>query len=119
MYKPEGIISSVVTPFKKDGAIDEEALRGLLRFQVSKKIDGLSVTGNTGEFTDLTIPEIKRICDIALEEAGGKTKVVVGALSPSMRDNLEIVKHAKAAGSDPVKVSPPYYLAPPADGLFR
>lgn len=119
MYKPEGIISSVVTPFKKDGAIDEEALRGLLRFQVSKKIDGLSVTGNTGEFTDLTIPEIKRICDIALEEAGGKTKVVVGALSPSMRDNLEIVKHAKAAGADAVMVSPPYYIAPPADGLFR
>ena len=118
MYRPKGILSSVVTPFTKDGEIDEPALRALLQHQITK-VDALSVTGNTGEITDLTIDEVKRICDIAMEEASGKVKVIVGALYPSMRDNLEIAKYAKAAGADAVMVSPPYYISPPADGLYE
>ena len=70
MYKPERYYQLCSDPFlKRMGLLMKPLLRGLLQFQVSKKIDGLSVTGNTGEFTDLTINEIKRICDIAVEEA--------------------------------------------------
>jgi 4-hydroxy-tetrahydrodipicolinate synthase len=47
-----GSLVALVTPMKPDGAIDEAALRSLLRWHVAASTDGLVVLGTTGEVSD-------------------------------------------------------------------
>ena len=46
MFRGTG--TALITPFR-DGAIDFEALTGLLNFQVENGVDALIVLGTTGE----------------------------------------------------------------------
>lgn len=119
MYKPEGILTSLVTPFDKDGNVDEAALREMLEFQCNSKASGISVAANTGEFTNLTTEEVMKLTDISVEAVKGRKKVIIGALAPSMYTNLEIAKHAKEAGADAILLSPPYYITATDDGLYE
>src|SRR5262245_61539228 len=57
-----GIIPPLVTPFRHDGSIDEEAHRAEVRYMVeTAKVHGLAVCGSTGEGHTLTTDETRRI----------------------------------------------------------
>ena len=58
MFK--GAITAIVTPFTEDGAFDEEAMRGLVEFQIENKIDGIVPCGTTGESPTLEHDEHKQ-----------------------------------------------------------
>ncbi len=49
-----GAFTALVTPFTADGALDREAFRRLVRWQVMAGIDGLVPCGTTGEAPTLT-----------------------------------------------------------------
>lgn len=117
MYKPHGIISSLVTPFDADGRIDETAFRQLIDFQLRAGVDGIALAPNTGEFINLTPDEIRRLTEIAVDQCDGRAPITVGALAPGLWLNVEIARLAKEAGADAVLVGPPYYLGPSKDGL--
>lgn len=118
MYeKPFGIQASLITPFDVSGNIKEDAFRKHISWQIESGVHGIGVGPNTGEFINLQFTDIKKIVDIAVDEVHGKVPVTVGALSPSMRDNLDIIKYAKEAGATYALVQPPYYLAPSKEKL--
>lgn len=119
MYKPEGIISSMVTPFDDEENIIEESFRELISRQIDAGVHGIGVAPNTGEFINLTFNDLKKIIDISVDEVKGRVGVIVGALSPSMRFNIEIAKYAKAAKADAILLTPPYYIHPSDEGLFE
>ena len=50
----KGVYPALVTPFDKNGDVDEEAFRGLIR-HVLPHVDGLVPCGTTGEFNYLTV----------------------------------------------------------------
>jgi len=72
----KGAYTLIVTPFKKDFSLDEEALRRLVRRQVEAGIHGIAPLGVTGEITLMDDDEIYRVVEIIVEEAGGKTLVM-------------------------------------------
>jgi 4-hydroxy-tetrahydrodipicolinate synthase len=117
MYKPEGVVGSLVTPFDKNGNIMEEGFRELISYQMNAGVHGIGIVPNTGEFINLTMDDIKRLVDITVDEVKGRLPITVGALSPSMRFNIEIAEYSKKVGADAILVGPPYYLAPAGDGL--
>jgi len=74
-----GCGTALVTPFKKDGSLDEPTLRSLVRRQIGAGINFLVPCGTTGESPTLTRREHLRVVEITLEEAKGKAPVLGGA----------------------------------------
>jgi len=109
---------ALVTPFTKDGALDEAALRKLVRRQVEGKIDVLVPCGTTGEAATLTDDEQKRVVEITVAERGGRP-VVVGASSNDTRVAVAKTKALSALGVQGILSVAPWYNRPTAEGLFR
>lgn len=109
---------ALVTPFTKEGALDEAALRKLVRRQVAGGIDVLVPCGTTGESATLTSAETERVVAITLEEAGGKP-VLAGAGSNDTRSAIEKAKAAASLGAQGILSVGPYYNKPTQDGFYR
>ncbi|MBS0532168.1 MAG: 4-hydroxy-tetrahydrodipicolinate synthase [Proteobacteria bacterium] len=118
-FSANGIYTAIVTPFDRNGEIDEATFRSLVDFQVSAGVAGLLVAGGSGEYVSLTVAERKRLVDIALDQAAGRISIIVGSLSPSTGEVQEMARHAAASGAAAVLVLPPYYIKPSAAGVFE
>jgi 4-hydroxy-tetrahydrodipicolinate synthase len=114
-----GAGTALVTPFTKDGALDEAALRRLVRRQLEGRIDVLVPCGTTGESVTLTSAEQDRVVAIALEESAGAVPVLAGAGTNDTRKAIENAKRAAAVGAHGVLSVGPYYNKPTPEGFFR
>lgn len=112
-----GVFVALVTPFDKEGALDEGAFRGLIRHLIDD-VDGLVTAGTTGEFPYLSAEERRRLVEIAVEEAKGKP-VVAGTGAASTREAIALTRDAEAAGARACLVVTPYYLHPSDKGLYQ
>ncbi len=114
----KGSYVALVTPFTKEGAIDEEKLRMLVNYHVENKTAGISPCGTTGESPTLTHEEHKKIVKIVVEEAKGRIHVMAGAGSNSTAEAIELAKFAKEVGADSVLSICPYYNKPVQRGVY-
>jgi 4-hydroxy-tetrahydrodipicolinate synthase len=113
-----GAGTALVTPFTKTGALDEAALRRLVRRQVDAHIDVLVPCGTTGEAATMTVDEQKRVVAITLEEAG-KVPVLAGAGTNDTQSAVERSKAMAALGAHGILSVGPYYNKPTPEGFFR
>ena len=115
-----GCGTALVTPFRRDGSLDEPALRSLVAWQVESGIDFLVPCGTTGETPTLTREEWLRVIQITVEIAGGRIPVVAGATSNSTADATEKAKAVAATpGVDVILTASPYYNKPTQEGQFQ
>jgi 4-hydroxy-tetrahydrodipicolinate synthase len=115
----EGAYTALVTPFDRQGNLDEEGLRRLVRFQIEEGIDGLVPVGTTGECATLSYEEHERVIEIVVEEARGKVPVIAGTGSNSTREALMLTRFAKEAKADAALLVVPYYNRPTQEGMYR
>ncbi|MBV8815522.1 MAG: 4-hydroxy-tetrahydrodipicolinate synthase [Verrucomicrobia bacterium] len=113
-----GAYTAIVTPFK-NGAIDEEAYRKLIDFQIENGIAGIVPTGSTGEAATLDAEEHLRVIRIAVEQARGRCKIVAGTGSNSTREAIDLSVEAAALGVDGLLLASPYYNKPTQEGTYR
>jgi 4-hydroxy-tetrahydrodipicolinate synthase len=118
MAQFRGSMVALATPLK-GGALDEPALRELVRWQLAQGTHGLVPCGTTGEGATLTAQELDRVTRICVEEARGKVPVIPGCGTNATRTTVENVQRAREAGADAALVVTPYYNKPPPEGLFR
>ncbi|RBP09044.1 dihydrodipicolinate synthase [Roseiarcus fermentans] len=116
--KFHGSIPALVTPFK-EGAIDEQAFRGLIDWQIASGSHGLVPCGTTGESPTLSHEEHRRVIDICIDEARGRVPVIAGAGSNNTVEAVALARHAERSGADAVLVVTPYYNKPTQDGLYQ
>jgi len=114
-----GCGTALVTPFRKDQSLDEEALRKLVRRQIKGGIDFLVPCGTTGESPTLTRAEHLRVVEIALEEAKGKVPVAGGAGGYNTAEVIELAKELRHLGVDGILSVTPYYNKPTQEGLYQ
>jgi len=114
-----GAGTALVTPFRPDGALDEAALRTLVRRQIEAKIDVLVPCGTTGEAVTLSSAEQERVVAITVEEAKGRVPVLAGAGSNDTKKAVETSKRMSELGVDGVLVVGPYYNKPTPEGFLR
>src|SRR5438093_11701743 len=95
-----GSFTALVTPFSKDGALDEKAFRGLVDWQISEGTNGLVPVGTTGESPTLSHEEHGHVVEWCIEQAKGRVPVIAGAGSNSTREAIALAQHAQAAGPD-------------------
>jgi 4-hydroxy-tetrahydrodipicolinate synthase len=114
-----GAITALVTPLDKNGQLQEEHLKKLIDLQIQGGIDGLVPCGTTGEASTLDYDEHYRVCQITVEHANGRAKVIMGAGSNNTQEAVEQTRFAKKIGADAVLSVCPYYNKPSQEGLFQ
>jgi 4-hydroxy-tetrahydrodipicolinate synthase len=112
-----GSIPALVTPMR-NGAVDEEALRAFVGWQIREGSSGVVPVGTTGESPTLSHDEHRRVVEIAIEAAKGQVPVIAGAGSNNTKESVELAMHAETAGADAVLVVTPYYNKPNQRGLY-
>jgi 4-hydroxy-tetrahydrodipicolinate synthase len=118
--KLRGCGTALVTPFKRDGSLDEPALRKLVLWQVESGIDFLVPCGTTGETPTLTHDEWLRVVDLTIETANGRVPIMAGATSNNTREAVAKAKEISARpGVDYVLTATPYYNKPTQEGIFQ
>jgi 4-hydroxy-tetrahydrodipicolinate synthase len=115
-----GCGTALVTPFRKDLSLDEEALRRLVRRQIDGGINFLVPCGTTGESPTLTRKEHLRVVEITVEEARDrKVPVVAGAGGYNTAEVIELAKEVEKLGADGILSVTPYYNKPTQEGLYQ
>jgi len=117
--KFQGTATAIITPFKKDGSIDEAALRRFVDFQITGGVEALVPVGTTGENPTLNAKEQQRVIEIVIEQANKRVKIFAGAGSNNTAEVIEKVKFTKQAGADAALVVGPYYNKPTQNGYFQ
>ncbi len=108
MNRPDlkGLIAATITPMRSDYSVDEQAMRGYLRWIADQGVTGLAINVDTGEGPHLYPEERLRILEVAAEEVGDKVTIVAG-LSASFTDQAtRVATDTARAGADALLVFP-------------
>jgi 4-hydroxy-tetrahydrodipicolinate synthase len=113
-----GCATALVTPFKADGAIDEDRLRALVDRQIKGGVRLLVPCGTTGESATMTEAEDQRVIAITVEVARGRARVIAGTGSNSTASAVEYSQRARDLGADAMLQVAPWYNKPTQEGLY-
>jgi 4-hydroxy-tetrahydrodipicolinate synthase len=114
-----GSIVPVITPFDREGAIDDQTLERLIDWQIASGSHGISLTGTTGEPSALSLAERRRMLDLGKSAVGGRVPFVPATGTNNIDETLALTQHAAQIGVDAALVIVPYYNRPSQEGLFR
>ena len=114
-----GCGTALVTPFSRDGAVDEAAVRRLARRQIDAGIHFLVPVGTTGESPTLSEDERVRVVELVAEEAAGRVPVLAGAGGYDTREVIHVGRRMGRAGATGLLSVTPYYNKPTPEGLFQ
>jgi 4-hydroxy-tetrahydrodipicolinate synthase len=114
-----GCATALVTPFRKDGSIDDECFRSLVARQIKGGVNLLVPCGTTGESVTMSDAEKAHVIRMTVEVAKGtKAKVIAGTGSNNTAATIDFTRKAREAGADAALVVAPYYNKPTQAGMF-
>lgn len=111
------LITAMVTPFDKDGAIDWDGVARLAQHLVDTGHDGIAVNGTTGEAPTTKSSEKLEIIKVVKSVVGSKVRVLSGAGDNETSYTVEQAKRSQDAGADGILIVTPYYNKPPQAGI--
>jgi 4-hydroxy-tetrahydrodipicolinate synthase len=114
-----GCGTAMVTPFTRDGAVDELAVSRLARRQIDAGIHFLVPCGTTGESPTLTEAERVRVVELVVAEAKGRVPVLAGAGGYDTQEVIHSAQRMQRAGANGILSVTPYYNKPTREGLFQ
>ena len=114
-----GCGTALVTPFARDGSIDETAVRRLARRQIDAGIHFLVPCGTTGESPTLTEDERVRVVELVVDEASGRVPVLAGAGGYDTKEVVSTARRMKQVGASGILSVTPYYNKPTQEGLYQ
>ncbi|MDP2750362.1 MAG: 4-hydroxy-tetrahydrodipicolinate synthase [Nanoarchaeota archaeon] len=113
-----GLMTALITPFKKNGQVDYPALRRLVEDQIQNGTDVLVPIGTTGESLTLTDEEKIRVVKTVVEQAKKRIPVVAGSGTNDTAKSIMLSKEMKKAGADGLLLVCPYYNKPTQKGFY-
>jgi 4-hydroxy-tetrahydrodipicolinate synthase len=114
----EGLLTAMVTPFRSDGSVDEEATVAIGRYLLANGSHGLVVCGTTGEAATMTDEEHLGVVGLIARELGDECIVVAGTGSNDTRHAVHLTEKAVELGVDAVLSVTPYYNKPNRRGML-
>jgi 4-hydroxy-tetrahydrodipicolinate synthase len=114
-----GCGTALITPFRRDLSLDEEAVRRLVRRQIDGGINFLVPCGTTGESPTLSHAEQLRVVELTIDEARGKVPVLAGAGGNDTSHVIALAREYKEMGASGILSVSPYYNKPTQEGLYQ
>jgi 4-hydroxy-tetrahydrodipicolinate synthase len=114
-----GCGTAMVTPFRRDGSLDESTLRSLIQRQIGAGIDFLVPCGTTGESPTLTHEEHLRVVEITVETSAKRVPVLGGAGGYNTAEVISLARELATIGADGILSVTPYYNKPTQEGLYQ
>ena len=118
-FEFRGCGTALVTPFQRDGSLDVEALRRLVRFQLEEGIHFLVPCGTTGETPTLEHDEYLDVIRIVLDEVKGRVPVIPGVTGNSTRKVVQMAQEVATLGVQGILSAAPYYNKPTQEGIYQ
>jgi len=116
----QGVLSPVVTPFKRDLAPDPERFLRHCKWLLANGCSGLAVFGTNSEANSLSVDERMMLLEALVQGGIPAAKLMPGTGMCSLTDSVRLTAHAVALGCAGVLMLPPfYYKGVPEEGLFR
>ena len=110
---------ALVTPFSRDGDINEDGFKQVIEYVISKGVTGVVPAGTTGEFSYMRTEERKKLLKLTVEFVDGRVPIVAGTGMHSTQDTVDLTKYAADLGCDAALVISPYYLRPADKGYYE
>lgn len=113
------VLVAMVTPFDATGQLDLDGAQQLATHLVDRDgVDGLAVSGTTGEAPTTSDEEKQRLLRAVVEAVGNRAVVLAGVGTNDTAHSAHLAREAQAAGADGLLVVTPYYSRPPQSGLL-
>ena len=112
------VLVALVTPFNADGEVNWADVEKHIDHVVSNGVDGVVVTGTTGETSTLTDQEKVKLVEVGKAVAGDRAKIIMGGPSNETAHAIELAKKSAAVGADGLMVVTPYYNKPTQAGVL-
>ncbi len=114
-----GCGTALVTPFRKNGAIDDDCFKSLVERQIKNDVKILIPCGTTGEAATMCDEEKIHVIKMCIEVAHKlNAKVIAGTGSNSTAATIEMTRKVRELGADGALVVAPYYNRPTQEGMF-
>jgi 4-hydroxy-tetrahydrodipicolinate synthase len=110
---------ALVTPFTRDGDINEEGYRQVIDYTIDRGATGVVSLGTTGEFSYLRTEERKKMLKLTLEYVDGRVPIIAGTGQHSTNATVKLTKYAADLGCDAALVISPYFLRPTDKGYYE
>ena len=114
-----GVIPAMITSFNKDESINKEGIRKTVNYLISESVDGLYITGSTGETFLMSQEEKKQAIEIIVEEVNGRVPVIAHIGSIGTKITTELGQYAEKVGVDALSALPPFYYGFSNDEIFN
>ena len=114
-----GAYAALVTPYRKDGSINEEMIETLVEYGLANGLRGFYLTGSTGEGLVLSKAERKLVYERVAKAARGRAKLIAHVGSMSTDDSVELARYAAKAGCDWVSSIAPVFFGQSFDAAYQ
>ena len=114
----KGVIPAMITTFNKDEKVDLGRAEKLTEFLIGEGVNGLYITGSTGEGFLMTGEERKAYAERVVKTAAGRVPVIVHVGDIGTRKSVELAEHAESIGADAISSVPPFYYHFSADDIY-
>jgi N-acetylneuraminate lyase len=114
-----GVIPAMVTTFDENEEVDLTRGRALVHHLIEAGVNGLYITGSTGEGFLMTSEERKAFTEAVIDEVKGRIPVIVHIGDIGTKKSIDLAKHARKAGADAISSVPPFYYKFDGDDIFN
>lgn len=108
----------MVTPFDENEKLDEKRLRAVINFLIERKLEGLYITGSTGESFLMSSDERKRVVEVTVDEVRGRIPIIAHIGAIGTHTSIDLAQHAEKSGVDAISSVPPFYWGFSPDQIY-
>ena len=116
----EGVLSPVITPFKKDYSPDADRFVRHCRWLLNNGCAGLAIFGTNSEANSMSVSEKRRLLEALVKGGVSPAQLMPGTGHCALSDSIEMTRAAVELGCAGVLMLPPFYYKGVSDeGLYR
>ena len=105
----KGVIPAMITLFDENENVDVKRTRDLVEFLIGRGVNGLYLTGSTGEGFLMDADERKLVVETVIDQVAGRVPVIVHVGDIGTKKTIALAEHAYRAGADAISSVPPFY----------
>ena len=105
----KGVIPAMITLFDENENVDVKRTRDLVEFLIGRGVNGLYLTGSTGEGFLMDAEERKLVVETVIDQVAGRVPVIVHVGDIGTKKTIALAEHAYRAGADAISSVPPFY----------